>query len=200
MIFDLHVHTNHSLCSNIQIDDIISRAQSRGLDGVCITDHNTMDVSRVITEGVQENGLCVLIGMEYETPDGDFLLFGPFEDLPRGLNAINLLTFVEEKQGVAIGAHPCRDGRSLNEDILGEGGCLVIEGVNGRNSEMENRRVRDLTKLYPLFQCGGSDAHHIEELGRTATFFRDKISSCRELISALKRGDYHPVGNIGNKL
>jgi hypothetical protein len=32
---------------------------------------------RYIEEGIQDNGLYLLIGMEYATPDGDFLLFGP---------------------------------------------------------------------------------------------------------------------------
>jgi hypothetical protein len=50
-----------------------------------------------------------------------------------------------------------------------------------------------LTERYILFQCGGSDAHHLEELGRTATFFPEMISNRRELISALKRGDYRPI-------
>jgi hypothetical protein len=193
MIFDLHVHSNHSSCSNLRIDDIVSSAQYRGLDGVCITDHNTMDIRREITEGIQKNGLCVLIGMEYDTPDGDFLLFGSFEDLQPGLDAGELLRIVEVRKGVAIGAHPCREERNLNEGLLEKGSCCIIEGMNGRNSEGENRNVKLLTERYILFQCGGSDAHHLEELGRTATFFPEMISNRRELISALKRGDYRPI-------
>jgi predicted metal-dependent phosphoesterase TrpH len=195
MILDIHVHTTHSNCSNLRIDDILSQAQSRGLDGVCITDHNTMAIGREITEGRQENGLCLLIGMEYDTEDGDFLLFGPFEDLQPGMEADALLEIVAERQGVAVGAHPFREGRKLKESILKTGGCRIIETINGRNSEGENERVKRLTERYPLFQCGGSDAHHLEELGRTATAFTQVISNRQELIAALKKGDYHPVNH-----
>ena len=193
MIFDLHVHTTHSPCSKLQLDEIIRLARTRGLDGVAVTDHNSMACRREITEGLQENGVCLLVGMEYDTPEGDFLLFGSFEDLKPGLSASNLLRLVEDRQGVAVGAHPCREGRSLQPEILSLGVCRIIEGLNGRNSDEENRNVEQLRRQYPLFQCGGSDAHSLEELGRTATCFEGKIPSREELIAALKKGRYRPV-------
>jgi predicted metal-dependent phosphoesterase TrpH len=195
MIFDLHVHTAYSSCSNLRLDDILSQARSRGLDGICITDHNTMDSRRELPEGIQDNGLCVLIGMEYDTPEGDFLLFGSFDDLKPGLSARELLMIVEEKRGAVIGAHPFREGRSLREDILGQGGCRIIEGLNGRNSQAENRKAQSLTLRFPLFQCGGSDAHSLEELGGVVTCFAERISSRQELIYALKSGNYYPAKN-----
>lgn len=195
MIFDLHVHTIHSPCSNLRLDEILHETRSRGLDGIAMTDHNCMDIGHEIVEGVQENGVCLLVGMEYDTPDGDFLLFGPFEDLKPGLSARKLLRLVEDRQGVAVGAHPCREGRSLSKDVLELSACRIIEGLNGRNSDAENRRVEQLTKKYPLFQCGGSDAHSLDELGRTVTCFEDKIASRNDLIAALKNGRYRPVRN-----
>ncbi|HLZ19846.1 MAG TPA: PHP domain-containing protein [Smithellaceae bacterium] len=195
MIFDLHVHTIHSPCSALRLDEILREARSRGLDGVAVTDHNCMDIRHEIVEGVQDNDFCLLVGMEYDTPDGDFLLFGPFEDLKPGLTARELLRLVDERQGVAIGAHPCREGRSLSTHILELSDCRIIEGLNGRNSDAENRGVEQLTKKYPLFQCGGSDAHSLDELGRTATCFEDRITNRNDLIAALKSGRYHPVRN-----
>jgi len=196
MIFDLHVHTTHSPCSSLRLAEILSEAKSRGLDGIAITDHNCMDVRYKIPEGVQESGLCLLVGMEYDTPEGDFLLFGPFEDLKPGLSARELLHLIEDRQGVAIGAHPCREGRSLSHEILDLSACRIIEGLNGRNSDAENRGVDELIKRYPLYQCGGSDAHSLQELGRTATCFEHKITNRQELIAALKTGHYRPVRNV----
>lgn len=193
MIFDLHVHTTHSPCSALRLDEILREARSRGLDGIALTDHNCMDIRHEISEGVQENGVCLLVGMEYDTPDGDFLLFGPFEDLKPGLSADDLLQLVQNRQGVAIAAHPCREGRSLNPDILERSACLIIEGINGRNSDAENRGVDQLNRKYPLFLCGGSDAHSPEELGLAATCFEENITCRRELIAALQTGRYRPV-------
>jgi hypothetical protein len=196
MFFDLHVHTTHSPCSNLRVSEIVREARRLGLNGIAITDHNNMNILGEINEGLQENGICLLVGMEYDTLDGDFLLFGPFEDLKPGLSAVDLLREVEKRQGVAVAAHPCRGGRSLCPAILEHSSCRIIEGLNGRNTDVENRGVKKLMEKYPLFQCGGSDAHRIEELGCTATHFEETITCRRELIDALKRGNYRPVGNL----
>ena len=75
MKFDIHVHTTLSPCSHLTVDDILSRAKDKGLDGVCITDHDTMAIRHHLSEGIQDNGLCLIFGMEYSSPDGDFLAF-----------------------------------------------------------------------------------------------------------------------------
>ena len=76
MIFDLHIHTTLSHCSNLAFEEIIDSALLKGLDGVCITDHDTMAVGKYIKEGIQQNGLCVIVGMEYTTQDGEWLRIG----------------------------------------------------------------------------------------------------------------------------
>jgi hypothetical protein len=196
MLFDLHVHTAISLCSDLQIDDILGHAKGRGLDGVCITDHNTMEIKRYIKEGVQEDGLCVLFGMEYSTPDGDFLLFGPFEDLPTGLPTSQLLKFVEQSGGAAVAAHPFRSGRSVREDIISEGLCRIVESINGRNAERENESVESWRRRFRLSECGGSDAHSLTELGKVVTSFDTPVRSRKDLIRALGEGLCRPEWNI----
>ncbi|MFP4035651.1 MAG: PHP domain-containing protein, partial [Desulfovermiculus sp.] len=114
MLFDLHIHSSISPCSNLSLDDIVHQAQEKGLDGVCITDHDTMAAGQVIAEWVQGNGLVVIIGQEYTTRQGDFLLFGPYEDLPPGLSAEKVLSHVRVTDGAAIGAHPFRRGRAID--------------------------------------------------------------------------------------
>ena len=67
MIFDIHIHTTISSCSRVDVHELIETAGRIGLDGICITDHGSMAISRYIREGRQPNGLIVIIGMEYET-------------------------------------------------------------------------------------------------------------------------------------
>lgn len=114
MIFDLHVHTTLSSCSQLTLDEILDNARHKGLDGVCITDHQTMAVKQQTKESIQADGLCIITGMEYATPDGDFLIFGPFENIPANLPAKELLHLVDRAGGVAVAAHPFRQGRSTN--------------------------------------------------------------------------------------
>jgi predicted metal-dependent phosphoesterase TrpH len=196
MLFDLHVHTSFSPCGNMNIEDVIARAGRRGLDGVCITDHHTMDIRHVIAEGVQENGLCVLFGMEYSTPQGDFLLFGPFEELAPNLSADLVLAMVHDMGGAAVAAHPFRKARPVDERLVRKGLCHAVEAINGRNTPYENSAVENWRR-YRLSQCGGSDAHTLDELGVFATRFLFPVQSRVDLIQALNQGRCRPEKPTG---
>jgi hypothetical protein len=186
MILDMHVHSSLSPCSRLHPLDILRSARSRGLDGVCITDHHSMEAQTMIREGVQADGLCVIIGQEYSTLEGDFLLFGSYEALPRGLDARGLLRHVRETGGAAVAAHPFRAGRGTASWVLESGSCLYAEGENGRNSVQENRTAREWLSRCGLAALAGSDAHRLRELGGVATRFEYPIRSRLELIHALK--------------
>lgn len=169
------------------VEDAVHRARSRGLDGICITDHHTMDVRHILSEGVQENGLCVIFGMEYSTSQGDFLVFGPFEDLQSHLPADRLLQTVARRGGIAVAAHPFRKHRPVDERLIEAGLCGAIESINGRNTPMENLAVESWRQGYALAECGGSDAHTIDEVGNVATRFFTPIRTRSDLIKALRQ-------------
>ncbi len=197
MQFDLHVHTTLSPCSKLDIREILAWSRSFGLDGVCITDHGAMEVGRVIREGLQPDGLCVIIGMEYATPSGDFLIFGPFQDLPAGLSARNLLQIVESWGGAAVAAHPFRKGRCVSEAVFRQRRCNLTERINGRNTDLANLRAASLRERYGVGETGGSDAHTLDELGRVVTRFQRPIQNREELIAALREHRCEPAWNFG---
>ena len=155
-----------------------------------------MEIKRHLKEGFQEDGLCVLFGMEYSTPDGDFLLFGPFEQLQPGLPTSQLLHLVEQSNGVAVAAHPFRSGRSVREDIVSGGHCRIVESINGRNAERENESVESWRRRFTLSECGGSDAHSLSELGRVVTSFDEPVRSREDLVRALGNGLCRPEWNF----
>jgi predicted metal-dependent phosphoesterase TrpH len=188
MLFDLHVHTDISPCSVLRLEDVLGQARARGLDGVCITDHDTMEVRHYCREGIQPDGLCVIFGMEYATSQGDFLVFGPTEEFPRGLSARELLRRVDGTGGVAVAAHPFRKARPASNRIFREGLCGIAEGVNGRNRVHENELA--LTRLDELgvSLVGGSDAHRLDELGKVATRIHGEIRSREGFVASLKDG------------
>ena len=49
---DLHVHTSFSKCALLSPDTLAHHAARRGLDGVAVTDHNTMQGVRAVGKGV----------------------------------------------------------------------------------------------------------------------------------------------------
>lgn len=195
MIFDTHIHTAISPCSRLDVHELIETAGRIGLDGICITDHESMAISRTITEGSQPNGLIVIIGLEYETPEGDFLLFGPVEQIPSGLAAPDLLNYTRNAGGVAIAAHPCRKVRPVSESIFQKGLCPVIETHNGRNAIAENLRACRRQTDYGLIATAGSDAHTLDEVGTVVTRFSAPIHSRQDFVRALKQDLCQPAGS-----
>lgn len=191
MLIDLHVHSSISPCSCLGMADILSHARGLGLDGVCITDHDCMDARFDVTEGLQSDGLLVLIGMEYATAQGDFLIFGPFESLRPGLPAMEMLQLVHKAGGAAVAAHPCRSLRPADATLAANGLLAAVERVNGRNTTKENERAGEWEMRsiqHKLHSTAGSDAHTLSELGRAPTRFHTHVRSRTDLINALNSG------------
>jgi predicted metal-dependent phosphoesterase TrpH len=197
VLFDLHVHTTISQCSILTLDEILSYAGQRGLDGVCITDHQSLAARNLIKEGIQPNGLRIFIGMEYHTIDGDFLIFGNLPNLSDGLDARQLLDIVARVGGGAIAAHPFRHNNSVSDSIIREDYCHIVESFNGRNNEWENMQVTRWCESYNLVECAGSDAHTVEELGKFKTRFSIPINSTDDLVFALNNGLCAPEPPLG---
>lgn len=190
MIFDLHVHSNISPCSQMGVPDLIQHAKAKNLDGICITDHDTMKIADVCKEGVQQNGLCVIFGMEYTTSEGDFLIFGPFEDIKQGMTAHDMLKTVEQHGGVAVAAHPFRRKRPLSPHLIDTGYIKFMECVNGRNSFKENKMTYDAYRHQKIAFVGGSDAHTFDELATVTTTIHNRISNRQDFISSIKTGKF----------
>jgi predicted metal-dependent phosphoesterase TrpH len=188
MFIDMHVHSRISPCSNLSLDEILENAGSRGLDGVCITDHHSVEARQRIREGVQDDGLRVFVGMEYHTADGDFLLYGAPDDLPLGLDARILLRVVAREGGAAVAAHPFRLVCSVSESVIRDNLCYIVESVNGRNSDGENQQIDLWRRRYDLVECAGSDAHTLPELGKHKTRFHRPVNNMTDLVHALKNG------------
>ncbi|WP_147820868.1 PHP-associated domain-containing protein [Salidesulfovibrio onnuriiensis] len=193
MLIDVHVHTSISPCSVLEIDAILEISRQRGMDGVCLTDHDTMDAAGYVREGVQDDGFVVIVGMEYTTPQGDFLIFGPFENIRPGMDAQDMLPYVYGRGGAAIGAHPYRGWRPAQEFLFEQGVCSLVEGVNGRNTAPENLRAQALAHRHGLTMTGGSDAHRVDELAKFPTRFLERIESRDDLVRALLAGRCEPA-------
>lgn len=190
MLFDLHIHSRFSSCSVMSTGDALDQAYALGLDGICFTDHHSRGSARLIQEGPQENGLVVLVGQEYATDQGDFLLFGPLPELAPRMPAPQLLHMVDEAGGVAIGAHPFRQGRRLDPELAEAGILHFIEGLNGRNHTDENELAIQWGLEHGLGLLGGSDAHNTAELGTAVTQFTQTIRNQDDLVRALKSGAF----------
>ena len=68
----------------------------------------------------------------------------------------------------------------------------ALEIMNGKVTAKENQFAEKVAVGLGLPATGGSDAHEISGVGKYATRFKDPIGNERELVQALKGGEYTP--------
>lgn len=207
-VFDLHVHTvRGSSDSSLTPQQLVEKARSIGLDGVCLTEHSGGWDAQSLDDTFRDSGITVIRGLEVETEMGHVLVYG-LGAYVNGINRIaGLRREVERVGGVMVSAHPFRNlfnapphnvnlifgGRDRIPPTVEEAAghplfALVddIEAANGANTPVENDFAMGVAGVLGLAGTGGSDAHSGQGLGRCVTIFDGEVRSERDLIEALR--------------
>lgn len=196
MFIDIHVHTKEfSPCSHIDLEEAIIKAKTIGLDGICITDHESMEMINRSESLTRKHQFLLIVGVELLTYEGDLLVFGLHDVPSEKMHANDLIRLTSQERGVCISAHPFRDnGRGMGEYIRNLEGLAGIETFNGNTKLDHNKQAHVLGKDLRLPCLGGSDAHRVERVGMYATSFPDGIKDLQSFIEAIKVGQVCPVG------
>ena len=190
------------------VDELIERAKTLGLDGVCLTEHDAFWSQDEVRALSKRHDFLVLPGSEINTDTGHALVFG-LERYEFGMHKPEFLgDCVKRHGGIIVAAHPYRR-RFLEEPATRPGArdemlerasadeffqmCQGIESLNGRGSEAQNRFSLDLGTRVGVGMTAGSDAHRVEQLGTAATEFSAEIQGLDDLIRSLREGQYRPV-------
>ena len=75
--FDMHVHTNLSSDSNMDLKDAVHAAKNKGLDGLFITNHDFVQG----LQGYAKEEFYLMTGCEYSTDAGHILVYFIDEDV-----------------------------------------------------------------------------------------------------------------------
>ena len=171
----------------MSLEDAVTFAQYHGLDALCITNHDSLDIAR--SDYLRAVNFPIFVGVELSTRQGDMLAFG-LESLPSFRpTAQEFIDFVTDRDGFSCAAHPFRawaSGLSVRLDSLR--GLDGVEVLNGANDDEENSRASQVCEQLGLVALGGSDAHRCQGVGRCATWFPEPMASMRELIQVMKSG------------
>ena len=77
MLVDMHLHEcTHSPDSFINLKQIVDIAKFKGLDAVCITDHDSMGLKDYAAEYSREVGFPIFVGIEFFSLWGDITAWG----------------------------------------------------------------------------------------------------------------------------
>lgn len=200
MKFDLHIHTHHSSCSNNKPETILKMAKKKGLDGIAITDHNTMKGADEVAKANKNKDFTVLKGEEVSTDHAHVLAINIQEEIKPG-NIFNVLENIKDQGGLAIIAHPyglpsLRSNLSIDIKEIKK----KINAIETWNARMffafENAKAKTVAKQYNLPQTGGSDGHFWFEIGNAYTEFTGSLEKALKNRKTTPHGklSYHGIG------
>jgi len=199
MNIDLHCHTKYSYDSYLEPQDLIKRARELGLDGVCITEHYSYDLSRTVTDLDHDDGFLVLRGLEISTNMGHLLAYGVKDDSwntwsrDNYLDTFEVIRAIHLKGGICAPAHPFRGWDSLGDAIFTVDGLDALETHNGSNGLDEDEKAVHAASTLRLPSIGGSDCHRIEQVGRAFTEFLNPMQTIDDMVGEIKKGNCRGV-------
>ena len=192
---DLHMHEmRNSGDSFLLLEEIVEIAKKKGLDAICITDHDSMDIRDFCAGVFKEDGLSHFVGIEFYSLQGDIIAYG-VRDYPRErVSAQEFIDLVREQGGVCYSAHPFRNNRRGMEEHLDEvTGLSGIEVLNGSTHRDACLTAAAYARRLDLIPVGASDCHVPEKVGVCATYFPMEIRSEEDLVRAFKTGGMKPA-------
>ncbi len=201
MILDTHLHiSEYSPDSFMPVRDAVARAKAMGLDGLCITDHDTLGVMAEIDSLRRECHFPLFVGVEILTTGGDFVVFGLDQVPERMLTPQELMELVDSKDAVATAAHPFRDNGRGAGDLIRQLPTLAgVECFNGSTKPEANLQALKMARELGKSTLGASDAHWDNRIGLFVTSFPGFLRDERDLIGAIRKGGCSPLAWDGQR-
>ncbi|WFN37406.1 methyltransferase domain-containing protein [Methanomicrobium antiquum] len=165
MNFDFHIHSDYSYDSDSKIEDIVKEAKKKGLNGIAITDHETIKGALEAININHDPEFQIIIGSEIKTEYGDIIgLF--LKDEISSRNFIEVIHEIKNQDGIVVLPHPYRGTKIqniINNELLEH--IDLIETFNSRTGRYDNFYAEELAQKYNKPTIGGSDAHCLSEIG-----------------------------------
>lgn len=168
MRFDLHIH---SRCSDghDDIKTIIKSAAKKGLNGIAVTDHDTMRGSIVARRVIKDLKLDMILlpGAEVTTSEGHLLVLGVSNLPQRKMSPEETTDTAHDLGGITVVPHPYHPFRHAIGRIPK---CDAVEVYNSKHLfGLANARARIAARRRHLPMVAGSDSHYAKTVGLGVT-------------------------------
>jgi predicted metal-dependent phosphoesterase TrpH len=169
---------------------IIKTMAKKGLDGIAVTDHNTIKGALEVVEQAP-SGVFIIVGSEIKTTIGEIIGLFLKEEISSS-DPLEVIDEIRAQGGLTILPHPFRShvftGSPLphNMEIVEQ--VDAIEVFNARTPSPANEQAFLLAQKTNKPMVAGSDAHFYPEIGRARTLF-PPFSDEKELKNAILNGN-----------
>ncbi len=199
MKYDLHIHSKYSSDGVLEPEKIIKIAIKRGLDGIAITDHNTIK-GGLKAKKYDEEDFKVIVGSELSTERGEIIgLF--LEEEIKSKDVPGVVSEIKEQKGIIVIPHPFDELRHSAFHPAEEDVKFIdcIEGFNSRCVFRKyNKKAVEFAMRHNLTITAGSDAHFAWEIGNA--FILAESSGEKELRRKIQKKEITFKGKQGNPL
>ena len=194
-VLDLHCHSSErSLDSGVRAEALVLQAVARGLDGVCLTEHNAIWPEADMRALGDHYGIAVIRGMEVNTQVGHVLVFGLDRYRPALSDIHRLREAVVSEGGAMVWAHPMRQGVGSPPSWKDVPDLFeAIEVVNGDHSDQVDGYWATLAEELGVGRTAGSDVHSVPAVGRVATGFPEPVPDVETIVRLLKAHRHAPL-------
>ncbi|MFC5972732.1 PHP domain-containing protein [Halomarina salina] len=178
---DPHVHSEGSYDGHEPVERLLERAVEVGLDGIVVTDHDTIEESLRAADLAADYGLVGIPGVEVSTAQGHLLAIGVEQRPPPGDPFDETVERVRELGGVAVVPHPFQRTRhGVGKRSVGD--CDAVEVYNAWVfTGYRNRRARRFADANGYPGVAASDAHSAAYVGRAYTELLLDVDSLDDL-------------------
>ncbi|MEQ8225571.1 MAG: PHP domain-containing protein [Candidatus Eremiobacterota bacterium] len=194
MKIDIHCHTSkYSPCSEQTPEDMIERAIRREINGIIITEHQTLwkkeeffTLQEKYPDILILNGLELTVSSDYNTYD--VLVYGLAQDyeIPKKMLSVNEIFEMFERECAFILAHPFRFSRvmSISDNTLRKFHGIEIDSSNFTSSTSEMA-----VKLSENFNIPGTTASDSHSTKTTGLWYIEipTIFSMEEFVQVIKK-------------
>lgn len=165
---ELHCHTNASGDSLLSISQLLKTCERKKIDKIAITDHNTIRNALLAQEIAPHK---IIVGEEILTRQGELLAFFVTEEIPAGLDALEVIAELRRQGAFISVSHPFdhfRKGYWQEHSLMKIIDKVdAIEVFNARCIlSQHNRQAQSFAKTHNLLGSVGSDAHTAGEVGK----------------------------------
>lgn len=204
MLIDLHAHTApRSNCSRTTLEELVASARGRGLDALCITEHDIRWPDDELSDASRLLDFPLIPGVELSTDVGHVLVFGPL-DRPLWLGyTFEQLVEETDRTGTALilphpvrrvaGARAVRAGRTppTAAEVAAWPQWSAVHAIEAASTQTvagEHALTEAALAVVPRPRVAASDAHGPDLAGRYCTRLAVDVRDAAALAAEIRAG------------